>query len=117
MSRLLVLGNAAMQMLMRLKAALPTDKIDNLSAIKIVVTQENEESRVFVPGFQFDLNGNLIPLVEEVNDILLDRLRSWAVVCLWWHLPNPWLDYRTPVSLLDDPQADLRGTACIEEWQ
>jgi hypothetical protein len=54
------------------------------------------------PAFQFDDDGHLRPIVEEVlHHLPTDRMSPWEVA-LWWTADNGWLGGRRPVDVLDD---------------
>lgn len=66
------------------------------------------------PAFQFDDDGNLRAIVEDVlRSLPTDKLSPWEVA-LWWTAGNGWLGGRRPVDLLDeDPTAIVRAAEAL----
>lgn len=59
----------------------------------------------YFPGFQFDEQGQPIPVIAEVIQRLGSRSTEWGMA-LWFTASNGWLGARRPVDLLrEDPQA------------
>lgn len=59
----------------------------------------------YFPGFQFDEEGQPIPVIAEVIRRLGSRSTEWGMA-LWFTANNGWLGGRRPVDLLrEDPQA------------
>jgi hypothetical protein len=53
------------------------------------------------PAFQFDiLSKQPIPILQEINKVLLtDDMRPWEAA-MWWTTSNGYLDGRTPVEVI-----------------
>jgi hypothetical protein len=62
----------------------------------------HQSGNVF-PGFQFSGEGQPLPAIADVIEILGDRFAAWELA-LWFTTPNGWLGGRRPVDLLErDP--------------
>jgi hypothetical protein len=84
-----------------------------------------QEGRVFAvphagqylwPGFQFDAQGQPLPVVSEVVAILAGDLPPWPLA-LWFTSRSGWLDGRRPVDLLATEPAAVVEAARGESEQ
>lgn len=63
------------------------------------------KGKTYFPSFQFDENGQPIPVVAEILSGLGRKVESWELA-LWFDAANGWLGGAKPVSLLaTDPEA------------
>ena len=65
----------------------------------------NYRNKTYFPGFQFDTNGQPLPVIAKVIALFGNQLDGWQTA-LWFTLANGWLDGKRPIDLLlTDPDA------------
>lgn len=62
-------------------------------------------NKTYFPGFQFDANGQPLPVIADVIALFGNQADGWQTA-LWFTLVNGWLEGKRPVDLLlTDPDA------------
>lgn len=64
----------------------------------------------YYPGFQFSAEGQKLPAIGQILEILGDRLGQWELA-LWFTARNGWLGGRRPVDLLESDPARVLDAA------
>jgi hypothetical protein len=73
----------------------------------------NHEGQFAFPAFQFDREGQPLPVIARVIETLGQQSKGWELA-LWFLASNGWLDDRCPVDLLQSAPAEVAQAAECE---
>jgi len=68
------------------------------------------DHRSMFPAFQFDVEGQPLPVIGRVLEILGQEVTGWGLA-LWFTAGNGWLDDRRPVDLLKSEPEEVEQAA------
>jgi|SRR6185295_7916041 len=74
-----------------------------------VFSVKHEGNHVF-PAFQFDREGQPLPVIAQVLETLGQQSKGWELA-LWFLAGNGWLDDRCPVDLLESEPEEVAQAA------
>lgn len=70
----------------------------------------NHEGNHVFPAFQFDREGQPLPVIAQVLETLGQQSKGWELA-LWFLAGNGWLDDRCPVDLLESEPEEVAQAA------
>jgi hypothetical protein len=70
----------------------------------------NHEGNHAFPAFQFDREGQPLPVIAQVLETLGQQSKGWELA-LWFLAGNGWLDDRCPVDLLENEPEEVAQAA------
>jgi len=89
--------------------ALDEAQLSRLKEKGLVFSVEHQGQTRF-PAFQFDTEGQPLPVIARVLSTLGQQSQGWELA-LWFMAGNGWLDDRRPVDLLQSAPAEVEQAA------